>query len=118
VTDLGRRHLAHRHRRTQSQHPGHCRRAHGAADGAREGELVIVDGVHGVLIVAPDELVLEEYKLRRHQLELGRQKLKGIRATPAATKDGTPWTCTPISNCRRTSSRCANRRHRRGPVPQ
>ena len=63
--------------------------AHTARQMVREGELVIVDGVHGVLIVAPDELVLEEYKLRRHQLELGRHKLKRIRATPATTKDGT-----------------------------
>ncbi len=55
----------------------------------REGELVIVDGVHGVLIVAPDEVVLEEYRQRQRELELGRQKLKRIRATPATTRDGT-----------------------------
>jgi len=63
---------------------------HTARQMVREGELLIVDGVHGVLIVAPDELVLEEYKLRQHQLELGRQKLKRIRTTPATTRDGTP----------------------------
>ncbi|MEK7360660.1 MAG: phosphoenolpyruvate--protein phosphotransferase [Pseudomonadota bacterium] len=55
----------------------------------REGELVIVDGVHGVLIVAPDEVVLEEYRQRQRELELARQKLKRIRATPATTRDGT-----------------------------
>jgi len=55
----------------------------------REGELVIVDGVHGVLIVAPDERILEEYKERQRQLELGRQKLKRIRTTPTTTRDGT-----------------------------
>jgi phosphotransferase system enzyme I (PtsI) len=64
--------------------------AHTARQMVREGELLIVDGVQGVLIVAPDELVLEEYRLRQHQLELGRQKLKRIRATPATTRDGTP----------------------------
>jgi phosphotransferase system enzyme I (PtsI) len=64
--------------------------AHTARQMVREGELLIVDGVHGVLIVDPDELVLEEYKLRQHQLELGRQKLKRIRTTPATTRDGTP----------------------------
>ena len=63
--------------------------AHTARQMVREGELVIVDGVHGVLIVDPDELVLDEYKLRQHQLELGRQKLKRIRTTPATTRDGT-----------------------------
>ena len=63
---------------------------HTARQMVREGELVIVDGVQGVLIVDPDELILEEYKLRRHQLELGRQKLKRIRSIPATTRDGTP----------------------------
>jgi phosphotransferase system enzyme I (PtsI) len=63
--------------------------AHTARQMVREGELVIVDGVHGVLIVAPDALVLAEYKQRQHALELGRQKLKRIRTTPAITRDGT-----------------------------
>ena len=63
--------------------------AHSARQMVREGELVIVDGVHGVLIVAPDELVLEEYQQRQRELELGRQKLKRIRTTPATTRDGT-----------------------------
>ena len=63
--------------------------AHTARRMVREGELVIVDGVQGVLIVAPDEVVLAEYRLRQHQIELARQKLKRIRGTPAATRDGT-----------------------------
>lgn len=63
--------------------------AHTARQMVREGELVIVDGAHGVLIVAPDELVLAQYQQRQRELELGRQKLKRIRATPATTRDGT-----------------------------
>ncbi len=63
--------------------------AHTARRMVREGELVIVDGVQGVLIVDPDKLVLAEYRLRQRQLELARQKLKRIRTTPAATMDGT-----------------------------
>jgi len=63
--------------------------AHTARQMVREGELVIVDGVHGVLIVAPDELVLAQFQQRQRELELGRQKLKRIRATPATTRDGT-----------------------------
>jgi phosphotransferase system enzyme I (PtsI) len=63
--------------------------AHTARQMVREGELLIVDGVHGVLIVAPDKLVLEEYRQRQHELDLGRQKLKRIRTTPATTIDGT-----------------------------
>ena len=63
--------------------------AHSARQMVREGELVIVDGLNGVLIVAPDELVLEEYRKRQRELELGRQKLRRIRTTPATTRDGT-----------------------------
>jgi len=62
---------------------------HTARDMVREGELVIVDGVHGVLIVAPDELVLKEYQQRQRELEQQRQRLKRIRGTPATTRDGT-----------------------------
>ena len=63
--------------------------AHTARQMVHEGELVIVDGVHGVLIVDPDELVLAQYRQRRRELELRRQKLKRIRSTPATTLDGT-----------------------------
>ena len=63
--------------------------AHTARQMVREGELVIVDGVHGVLIVAPDELVLKEYQQRQRELEQRRQRLKRIRSTPATTRDGT-----------------------------
>jgi len=63
---------------------------HHARHMIREGELVIVDGVQGVLIVDPDPLVLREYKLRQSQLEIERQKLKRLRTTRPATLDGTP----------------------------
>jgi len=63
--------------------------AHTARQMVHEGELVIVDGVHGVLIVDPDELVLAQYRQRQRELELRRQKLKRIRSTPATTLDGT-----------------------------
>ncbi|HEY2335886.1 MAG TPA: phosphoenolpyruvate--protein phosphotransferase [Burkholderiales bacterium] len=55
-----------------------------------EGETLIVDGQHGVLIVNPDPLVLAEYRLRESQLGLERQRLKRLKSTPAATIDGTP----------------------------
>jgi phosphotransferase system enzyme I (PtsI) len=62
---------------------------HHARHMIREGELVIVDGVQGVMIVDPDPLVLSEYQLRQSQLEIERQKLKRLRTTRAATLDGT-----------------------------
>src|SRR4029077_19657201 len=52
--------------------------AHTARQMVREGELLIVDGVQGVLIVAADELVLSEYQQRQREIEAGRQKLKRI----------------------------------------
>ncbi len=55
---------------------------------AQDDELVIVDGTRGVVIVAPDEPVVEEYRLRRAELELERSKLKRLRDMPATTLDG------------------------------
>lgn len=55
----------------------------------RENETLIVDGAHGVLIVDPDETVLGEYRLRRHEWELEQQKLRRLTTTRAAVLDGT-----------------------------
>ncbi len=63
---------------------------HHAFQTIAERELLIVDGVRGVLIVNPDPVVLAEYRLRQSQLGLERQRLKRLRSTPAATLDGTP----------------------------
>ena len=63
---------------------------HHARQAISEGELLIVDGVQGVLVVNPDPLVLSEYRLRQSQLSIERQKLKRLKSTPAATLDGTP----------------------------
>ncbi len=61
---------------------------HHARSLIREGELLIVDGRDGVLIVNPDKQVLAEYQLRGRQLEIERQKLKRLRTTLAQTIDG------------------------------
>jgi phosphotransferase system enzyme I (PtsI) len=63
---------------------------HHARQMIRENDLLIVDGMQGVLVVDPDPLVLAEYRLRQSQHELERQKLKRLRSTPSATLDGTP----------------------------
>lgn len=54
----------------------------------RDDDLVIIDGTRGVVIVDPDERVLEEYRLRKSEMELERSKLKRLKSTPAATLDG------------------------------
>jgi phosphotransferase system enzyme I (PtsI) len=63
---------------------------HHARQMIRENDLLIVDGMQGVLVVDPDPLVLAEYRLRQSQHELERQKLRRLRSTPSATLDGTP----------------------------
>jgi phosphotransferase system enzyme I (PtsI) len=54
----------------------------------RDDDLLIVDGTRGVLIVEPDELVLQEYRLRKTELEVERSKLLRLRSARAATLDG------------------------------
>jgi phosphotransferase system enzyme I (PtsI) len=63
---------------------------HHARQTVAEGELLIVDGERGVLIVNPDPLVLAEYRARQAELKAERQRLKRLKKTPAATRDGTP----------------------------
>jgi phosphotransferase system enzyme I (PtsI) len=55
-----------------------------------EGDTLIVDGQNGVLIVNPDPMVLAEYRERQTELKARRQRLKRLKTTPAATRDGTP----------------------------
>ncbi len=54
----------------------------------RDGEQLIVDGNRGVVIVNPDQRVLEEYQLRRHQIELEKTKLKRLKTAPSQSIDG------------------------------
>jgi phosphoenolpyruvate-protein phosphotransferase (PTS system enzyme I) len=63
---------------------------HHAYQTISEGELLVVDGQHGVLVVNPDPVVLAEYKARQSQLGVERQRLRQLKSTPAATRDGTP----------------------------
>jgi len=53
-----------------------------------ENDLLIVDGARGVLIVDPDDRVLEEYRLKRSELEFERSKLKRLKTARAITLDG------------------------------
>jgi phosphotransferase system enzyme I (PtsI) len=54
----------------------------------RDEEMVIIDGTRGVVIVDPDERILEEYRLRKSELEIERSKLKRLRSAKSATLDG------------------------------
>lgn len=59
-----------------------------ARDLINDGELMIVDGAAGVVIVNPDPEVLSEYQLKQNQWQLAQQKLQLIKTTKAVTVDG------------------------------
>ena len=54
----------------------------------RDKEVLIVDGTRGVLIVNPDDRVLDEYRLRKTQIELERSKLRRLKTARSVTLDG------------------------------
>ena len=60
-----------------------------ARDLINDGELIIVDGSLGVVIVNPSKDILAEYELRQNQWILEQQKLKRIKSAKAITIDGT-----------------------------
>ena len=61
---------------------------HNARGLINEGDMLIVDGVNGVVIVDPDSTILEEYRLRHNQWRLEQQKLKRLKTSPSTTLDG------------------------------
>jgi phosphoenolpyruvate-protein phosphotransferase (PTS system enzyme I) len=52
------------------------------------GDLVIVDGNRGILILNPDEETLERYEQTRNQLKSFESGLTELRDLPAVTRDG------------------------------
>ena len=60
---------------------------HNARQLIRNNETIIVDGTRGVLIVNPDARVLEEYQLKKSQIEIERSKLKLLKTARATTLD-------------------------------
>jgi phosphotransferase system enzyme I (PtsI) len=61
---------------------------HHAREVIEEDDWLILDGSAGVLIVAPDDHVLEEYRWKRGALELEKKKLKRLKHASATTLDG------------------------------
>ncbi|MDP2760535.1 MAG: phosphoenolpyruvate--protein phosphotransferase [Sideroxyarcus sp.] len=62
---------------------------HYARELIKDGDILIVDGEQGVVIVGPDKSLLAEYKLRQSEWALERQKLKRLKTARANTLDGT-----------------------------
>jgi phosphoenolpyruvate-protein kinase (PTS system EI component) len=75
---------------------------------AEEDELLIIDGTRGVAILAPDPQIVQEYRLRRAELELERSKLNRLKDRRATTLDGIEVSnCSQTSKAPRTSARSA-----------
>lgn len=62
---------------------------HHARSLIREHEWVIVDGINGVLIINPDDLVLAEYRRRQREYRNKKRALNKLKKTAATTSDGT-----------------------------
>lgn len=54
----------------------------------RQDDWIVIDGDHGVVIVDPSPIALEEYRFRQRQAELERARLGRLRDKPAVTLDG------------------------------
>jgi phosphotransferase system enzyme I (PtsI) len=63
---------------------------HGIQRYLQDGDTLILDGLHGVLIADPDENILEHYRRRQAQEALRRSELAGLVQMPAVTLDRQP----------------------------
>lgn len=54
----------------------------------QDDDVLILDGVRGVLIVDPDPRILDEYRLRKTTLELERSKRMRLKTARSVTLDG------------------------------
>ncbi len=62
----------------------------GATELIRDDDWVILDGDRGLLIVAPDDSVLSEYRYRQEAERLEREKLRRLAKVPCRTLDQVP----------------------------
>lgn len=61
----------------------------GLLSGMTSGEMMIVDGDAGILIINPSPATLEKYKRRRKELERAHKQLARLKELPAETRNGT-----------------------------
>ncbi|MGO3891403.1 MAG: phosphoenolpyruvate--protein phosphotransferase [Paenalcaligenes sp.] len=54
----------------------------------RDGDMLIVDGFTGAVMVNPSALVLEEYRQKQAEFALARESLASLRDAPSVTLDG------------------------------
>ncbi len=61
---------------------------HNARHLISEHEWVIVDGINGVLIINPDDLILAEYRHKLRELQHKKRELNKLKNSAATTQDG------------------------------
>jgi phosphotransferase system enzyme I (PtsI) len=54
----------------------------------KTGDVVILDGIHGVVIIDPDEETFLDYLKRQRRYKYFEQELESIKDLPAETSDG------------------------------
>ena len=54
----------------------------------RQDDWIVIDGDNGLLIVDPSPIILEDYRVRKQESGLVRERLKRLVHTPARTLDG------------------------------
>jgi len=59
-----------------------------ASDIIEHGDWLIIDGDAGIVIVAPDEALLSQYRILQAEQDRATQKLQEIKYSPTKTKDG------------------------------
>jgi len=63
---------------------------HNATRYVRDGEDLIVDGKLGVLVIAPDRQVVNEYRQRQKDILVLRRELDSLKQSRTVTRDGMP----------------------------
>lgn len=61
-----------------------------ASELIRQDDWLIIDGDKGIVLVAPDQLVLQEYRHLQTQRRVEKKKLERLKYTPTLTLDGLP----------------------------
>ena len=61
--------------------------AAGLLDGVQPGDLVVIDGVAGAVVLNPSPATLEHYRRRIDDLAQARRQLRGLKRLPSVTRD-------------------------------
>ncbi len=64
--------------------------ATGITKSVKPGDTIIIDGIHGTVIINPDHSAIKEYLVAQQKIAVKEQELTKLRNLPAETQDGVP----------------------------